>query len=67
MRTGVYEVLASRAMAGFKQEIWIEVRVVVPPAALDAISGFFFDKKSLGITEEEGTDPERGRYILLRA
>lgn len=59
--------VAFGAMPGFKQEIWIEVRVVVPPAALDAISGFFFDKKSLGITEEEGTDPERGKYVLLRA
>lgn len=54
-------------MAGFKSEVWMEVRVVVPPAAVDAISGFFFDKNSLGLTEEEGSDPERGRYVLLRA
>lgn len=51
----------------FKDETWIEVRVVVPPAASDPISGFFFDKGSLGITEEEGTDPQRGPFVLLRA
>ena len=51
----------------FKDETWIEVRVVVPPAASDPISGFFFDKGSLGITEEEGSDPQRGPFVLLRA
>ena len=45
----------------------MEVRVVVPPDASDAISGFFFEKGSLGITEEEGSDPQRGPFVLLRA
>lgn len=54
-------------MTGFKSEVWMEVRVVVPPAASDAISGFFFEKGSLGITEEEGSDPQRGPIVLLRA
>lgn len=54
-------------MAGFKSETWVEVRVVVPPEASDAISGFFFEKSSLGITEEEGSDPTRGPFVLLRA
>lgn len=45
----------------------MEVRVVVPPPAAEAISSFFFDEGSTGITEEEGTDPERGAYVLLRA
>src|SRR5688572_20204815 len=54
-------------MAGFKSETWVEVRVVVPPEASDAISGFFFEKRSLGITEEEGSDPQRGPFVLLRA
>lgn len=54
-------------MGGFKSEVWMEVRVVVPPAASDAISGFFFEKGSIGITEEEGADPQRGPFVLLRA
>ena len=52
---------------GFKNETWIEVRVVVPPDAVDAISGFFFERGSLGLTEEEGKDPQRGAFVLLRA
>lgn len=54
-------------MGGFKSETWIEVRVVVPPEASDAISGFFFERGSLGITEEEGADRARGPLVLLRA
>jgi ribosomal protein L11 methyltransferase len=44
----------------------MEVRVVVPPAAQDAVSSVFFDHGSLGLTEEEGSDPARGPYVLLR-
>ncbi len=51
----------------FKDKSWVEVRVVVPPAAVDVITGFFFDKGSLGTTEETGTDPTRGEYVLVRA
>lgn len=51
----------------FKDQSWIEVRVVVPPAAADAITGFLFDRGSLGTTEETGTDPTRGEYVLVRA
>lgn len=54
-------------MSGFKNEKWTEVRVVVPPDGVDAVSGFFFEWESLGVTEEEGTDPSRGAYVLLRA
>ena len=51
----------------FKDRSWTEVRVVVPPDAVDAISAFLFDHGSLGTTEEEGKDPTRGSYVLLRA
>lgn len=54
-------------MTSLKDSKWVEVRVVVPPDAVDAVSGFFFDQGSLGITETEGKDPERGPYVLLQA
>lgn len=50
-----------------KESTWVEIRVVVPPEAVDAISGFFFDKGSLGLTESEGKAPDRGDYVLLQA
>lgn len=46
---------------------WVEVRVVVPPDAVDPVSSFFFDKGSLGITESEGKDAAHGDHVQLQA
>ncbi len=48
----------------FKDERWIEVRVIVPPEAVEAVSAFCFDRGSTGITEEtevQGDPRERAR------